>query len=174
MAHTALAGVRLVTVTSAQYPAPQSLVIRTCPGSTLSEEAGLIVRVAARVVVPPLPVQARPKVNVPGGVGVKLWEPAVGRAPLQAPLAVQPVAFVDDQLTVAVCPITMLAGSTVMVTAGGWSPPPADRSAQKPNCVEPPGNSSRFQAGPARRRCGHRSPSTRKLNAVRRATRARE
>jgi hypothetical protein len=66
-------------------------------------------------------------------VGVTLCEPAVGRSPLQAPVAVQAVAFVDDQLTVAVCPVAMLAGLIAMVTVGSWLPPPVERLAQKPN-----------------------------------------
>ncbi len=111
----------------------------------------MTVRVAARVVVPPGPAQVRVKVRVPGVVGVTLCEPAVGRSPLQTPVAVQAVAFVDDQLTMAVCPVAMLAGLIVMVTVGGWLPSPVARLAQKPNCVDVPGASSRFHATPTKR-----------------------
>ena len=44
--------------------------------------------------------------------------PLVAGVPLQAPLAVQLVALVDDQVRVALAPWTMLVGATVIVTAG--------------------------------------------------------
>jgi len=54
--------------------------------------------------------------------------PLVGSLPLQAPLAVHEVALLVDQVTVALCPATMVVGCTasVMVGAGGGieEPPP--------------------------------------------------
>ena len=45
-------------------------------------------------------------------------EPDVERAPLQPPDAVQPVAFVDDQVSVAASPLATLVGVAVSVTVG--------------------------------------------------------
>ena len=45
-------------------------------------------------------------------------EPEVERAPLQPPEAVQPVALVDDQLSVAAAPLATLLGVAVRVTVG--------------------------------------------------------
>jgi hypothetical protein len=45
--------------------------------------------------------------------------PLVAREPLQAPLAVQVVASVLDQLSVACCPGLMTLGVTWMLTVGG-------------------------------------------------------
>jgi len=40
------------------------------------------------------------------------------RVPLQSPLAAQPTASVDDQVTVALLPKVMASGLTEMVTVG--------------------------------------------------------
>ena len=45
-------------------------------------------------------------------------EPEVERAPLQPPEAVQPVALVDDQFSVAEPPLATLVGVAVSVTVG--------------------------------------------------------
>ena len=45
-------------------------------------------------------------------------EPEVERAPLQPPEAVQPVALVDDQFSVAAAPLATLVGVAVSVTVG--------------------------------------------------------
>ena len=45
--------------------------------------------------------------------------PLVASAPLQAPLAVQAVALVEDQVSVLLLPSSRLAGSAAMVTVGG-------------------------------------------------------
>jgi hypothetical protein len=50
---------------------------------------------------------------------VTIIVPLVFRAPLQPLLAVQLVAFVDDQLSVALCPSVMVVGVTEMCTVGG-------------------------------------------------------
>jgi hypothetical protein len=45
--------------------------------------------------------------------------PLVACAPLQALLAVQVVALVEDQVSVALCPSVIEVGATEMVTVGG-------------------------------------------------------
>jgi len=54
--------------------------------------------------------------------------PLVGSLPLQAPLAVHEVALLVDQVSVALCPATMVVGCTpsVIVGVGGGieEPPP--------------------------------------------------
>jgi hypothetical protein len=55
--------------------------------------------------------------------------PLVGSLPLQAPLAVQEVALLLDQVSVALCPATMVVGSTPRVIDGAGGaieelPPP--------------------------------------------------
>lgn len=56
--------------------------------------------------------------NVPVLAGVTVRVPIPGRDPLQAPLAVHVVTAVDDQLSVALCPRVMVAGATLIFTAG--------------------------------------------------------
>jgi hypothetical protein len=56
---------------------------------------------------------------VPICAGVTLCVPLVTFAPLQPLLAVQLVAFVDDQLSVALCPSVIEVGATEMFTVGG-------------------------------------------------------
>ena len=51
-------------------------------------------------------------------VGLSACVPWVACAPLQAPLAVQEVAFVEDQVSVALCPTVMVVGATEIVTVG--------------------------------------------------------
>jgi hypothetical protein len=45
-------------------------------------------------------------------------EPEVALLPLQAPLAVQLVALADDQLSVVLCAVVILAGASVRLTVG--------------------------------------------------------
>jgi hypothetical protein len=46
------------------------------------------------------------------------WEPLVPKVPDQAPVAVQEVALVADQVSVELLPLTMLAGLAARVTVG--------------------------------------------------------
>ena len=46
------------------------------------------------------------------------WEPLVGFAPDQAPLAVHAVALVDDQLKVELAPLAMALGPALKLTVG--------------------------------------------------------
>jgi hypothetical protein len=55
---------------------------------------------------------------VPAALGVSLAVPLVGWAPVQLPLAVQAVAFVDDQVSVLLAPTVRLAGLALIVTVG--------------------------------------------------------
>jgi len=66
--------------------------------------------------VPPAPVQVSLYVVVL--TGLTLNEPLVASVPVQPPLAVQDVAFVLDQVSVALPPAAMDAGLAVKVTMG--------------------------------------------------------
>jgi hypothetical protein len=79
---------------------------------------GVTVRVALLVRVPPAPVQLSVYDSAPTLAGVTTVLPLSARAPLQAPVAVQEDALIEDQLSVAVLPRTIAAGLTVMVTVG--------------------------------------------------------
>lgn len=63
------------------------------------------------VALPPVPVQLIVKLVVPVSAAV-VCEPLAGKLPLQPPAALQPVAFVDDQLRTVAAP-----GSTVFAFA---------------------------------------------------------
>ena len=75
-------------------------------------------RLAEPLPVPPAPVQARLYVAVPDAEGVTVAVPLVVCVPLQPPLAVQLVALVEDQESVAFAPTVMLVGATEIVTVG--------------------------------------------------------
>jgi hypothetical protein len=66
---------------------------------------------------PPGPAQVRVNVVVALSAPVD-WLPLVARAPLQPPLAVQPVALVELQVSVADSPLAIEAGAALSVTAG--------------------------------------------------------
>ena len=51
-------------------------------------------------------------------VGVTLVFPCGDCGPLQAPLAVHPLTPLDDQVTTALCPRTMVVGLTLIVRLG--------------------------------------------------------
>ncbi len=51
-------------------------------------------------------------------LGVTLWVPLPASLPVQPFDAVQAVAFVEDQVSVALLPSTMLVGATAIVTVG--------------------------------------------------------
>jgi hypothetical protein len=70
------------------------------------------------LVEPPGPLQAREYVAIPGEVGVKDLLPLVATVPLQEPLATQAVASVDDQVSVALVPVTTFVVSKAIVTTG--------------------------------------------------------
>jgi hypothetical protein len=95
------------------------------------------VRVAEACALPPAPVQFNVNTSEPAAVGVSLAVPDTGSVPLQAPLAVQALALVDDQVSAAAAPTVTEVGLTVMVTVGAgaaatvvtmtvaWALPPA-------------------------------------------------
>jgi len=78
----------------------------------------LTATVVASVVVPPAPVQASAKVLLGLVSAPVLTLPEVERGPLHAPLAVQFVALVDDQLIVALPPVSTLVGLAEIDTVG--------------------------------------------------------
>jgi hypothetical protein len=55
---------------------------------------------------------------VPATVGVTIWLPLVAWLPVHEPLAAQLVALVLDHVSVELCPVVMLAGSTDRLTVG--------------------------------------------------------
>ena len=64
------------------------------------------------------PVQVSVYVTEPDVVGVTDWEPIVASLPLQAPLAVQEVAWLLDHISVADWPAVIEVGLTDRVTVG--------------------------------------------------------
>lgn len=57
--------------------------------------------------------------SVPTAVGVTVWLPVFAKVPVQAPEAVQPVAFADDQVIVVELPVTIEQEPRVRVGADG-------------------------------------------------------
>jgi hypothetical protein len=57
-------------------------------------------------------------VSVPAPDGVSVAVPLVDSLPLHDPLAVQLVAFVEDQVSIELAPTVMLVGLAVTVTVG--------------------------------------------------------
>jgi hypothetical protein len=55
---------------------------------------------------------------VPDALGVSFAVPLVASLPLQLPLAVHAVAFVDDQVSVLLDPTVRLVGLALIVTVG--------------------------------------------------------
>lgn len=98
--------------------------LSTLPGFALSDTVGagggggaLTVTAALWLTEPPAPPQVR--VNVLLAVRAPVLAlPTAGRLPLQPPLAWQPSALLDDQLSVAAEPEITLLGLAVRVTVG--------------------------------------------------------
>jgi hypothetical protein len=67
--------------------------------------------------LPPLPVQLKVKIPVLVKAPVDC-EPLVALGPDHAPEAVQPMASVDDQVSVALAPLAMICGFALIVTVG--------------------------------------------------------
>ena len=57
--------------------------------------------------------------NVPAALGYSIWAPITGCAPLQSPLAVHEVAFVDDHVRVIGFPTTTPAADSFKMIVGG-------------------------------------------------------
>jgi hypothetical protein len=68
--------------------------------------------------VPPAPVHASWYVSVPAALGVTGWVPLVASEPVQAPLAVQEDALVEDQVSVALVPAVTVEGLIDIETEG--------------------------------------------------------
>ena len=79
--------------------------------------AGVTVTVADALALPPAPVQLSAKAVVALNAPVEA-EPAMARAPLQPPDAVQVVAFVEDQVNVDAAPLATLVGLALIETVG--------------------------------------------------------
>jgi hypothetical protein len=99
----------------------EALPLLTLVGLALSDTVGAggaeTVTVADCDAEPPAPVQV--SVNFAVAVsGVVGCEPALAIAPPQPPEAVQPVAFVEDQVSDDVAPLLTVVGFAVRVTVG--------------------------------------------------------
>lgn len=104
---------------------PRIMVAGETETVTVGAAGALTVRVAEAPPLPPLPVQVKVYVAVPALEGVSVAVPLAASVPLQAPLAVHEVAFVDDQVRVALDPRVIVVGLTDKVTVGcGLLPAP--------------------------------------------------
>jgi hypothetical protein len=101
--------------------APCSTVIASALKDTVGAAGGggaaLTLTVAERCVVPPAPVQSSVKVLVVLSAIVD-WLPEVALLPAHAPLAAQPVALVDDHVSVELPPALTDVGLAENVTPG--------------------------------------------------------
>jgi hypothetical protein len=97
--------------------APVAIVCGFTPIVTVGAGA-FTVTAADCEALPPLPVQLNVKVLVPVSAPVGSL-PLVALAPDHAPEAVQPVALVDDQVSVELAPFAMVCGVALIVTVGG-------------------------------------------------------
>jgi hypothetical protein len=97
---------------------PSVMVAGATEISAVGAAGAVTVNVADCLALPPAPVQVRVYASLPVAVGVSVAVPLVAWVPLHAPLAVQDVAFVEDQVRVAVAPRTIEVGLTDIVTVG--------------------------------------------------------
>ena len=90
-------------------------------GESVREIAGrgFTFRTALAVTLPPAPVHVSVNVLGPVEVGDTLSVPLVAPTSVQAPLAVQEVAFVTDHVSVAECPTVMTFGLAAIEMTGG-------------------------------------------------------
>src|SRR5438270_7447120 len=88
------------------------------PGILICFGVASTFRVAAPLPDPPAPVQLKLYACAPGWLGVTATEPLVDWFPVHAPEAVQLVALVDDQVSVAAAPAITLAVLNVTETVG--------------------------------------------------------
>jgi hypothetical protein len=67
----------------------------------LTDKEGVAIpTLADELALPPAPVHVRVYVKFPAALGITLSLPLDGGVPLQAPLAMQEVAFMEDQVRV--------------------------------------------------------------------------
>ena len=82
----------------------------------LAVGAASMVTLAEALALAPGPVQVSVKVLVPVAAGVSERLPERLCAPLQAPLAVQAVALLEDHVSRVLCPSAIVAGAALSVT----------------------------------------------------------
>ena len=105
---------------------------------TVGAAGALTVSVAEALPLPPLPVQVKVYVSEPAAEGVSVAVPLVASVPLQAPLAVHEVAFVDDQVRVALAPRVMELEFSDKVTVGcGLLSRPPQPAMMPPSATHP-------------------------------------
>jgi hypothetical protein len=90
-------------------------------GESVREIAGrgFTFSTALAVTLPPVPVHVSVNVLGPMEVGDSLSVPLVALASVQAPLAVQEVAFVEDHVSVEECPTVITFGFAAIEMTGG-------------------------------------------------------
>jgi hypothetical protein len=96
---------------------PLVIVLGLALKLTVAEGFELTVTVAVCAAVPPAPLQVSVYVEVLVSAPVDCV-PAIPLAPDQAPEATQEVAFVDDQVSVALLPLFTALGPALNVTVG--------------------------------------------------------
>lgn len=96
--------------------APVAIEVGLAAIVTVGFGAAATVTVADAFALPPVPVQVRVYVLFP--VGATEADPLTSSVPLQAPLAVQAVAFVLDQVNSEVLPLVTDVGLAAIVTVG--------------------------------------------------------
>jgi hypothetical protein len=101
----------------------------TAPGDAVKVAVGkgfTVTSALAGALLPPGPEQVSTKLALPFKVPV-LWLPLTGSVPLQAPEAVQEVAWVEVHVSVADCPASTVISDAVREAVGtgvGAPPPP--------------------------------------------------
>jgi hypothetical protein len=98
--------------------APRVIVVGSTEIVAVGAGGALTATVAVALALPPCPLHSIVYVEFPVEPGVSIFVPLVACEPLQLPLAVQEVAFVDDHVRVVVAPSTTLVGLAVRVTVG--------------------------------------------------------
>ena len=106
------------------YGAPSLVEIVVLLGAKtlVTDNVGFIAStVVEALAVPPAPVHVSEYVRFPAAFGVTFWLPLVCGVPTQAPLAMQDVAFVEDQVRVRGCPTKTLIEFEEMLTVGAFA-----------------------------------------------------
>lgn len=109
--------VALVVLQVSVAEPPPATIVGDAVSVTVGAEEAATETVTDWLPEPPGPAQVRVNVVVALSAPVD-WLPLVARAPLQPPLAVQPVALVELQVSVADWPFSIEAGAALNVTAG--------------------------------------------------------
>jgi hypothetical protein len=105
-------------------PEPKMIGLGEIEIVTVGAGGALTVTVAEALPLPPLPVQVKVYVSDPVAEGVSEVVPLAASDPLQAPLAVHDVAFVDDHVRVTLEPRVIEVELNDKLTVGFGAVPP--------------------------------------------------